>query len=226
MKPLLLSALLALTLPGQAAIILDTETRLLGNLFFPPDENIRGSYELNFDLNGDNQVDFGLGFFISRVGSRGSGVFDPSGTTRFVYANDNLASLEGGFELGPDLIDPFREFRSTIGPGSETLASVIQNIRYGEFFGGGTSYLGFEFQADTATHYGYLEITNQGASGLIIEKSAWESTPGKSIVTGGIPEPSTCLLVSLAIATGLTRRKRTTFAFAADHSTRNPPEAT
>ena len=207
MKPLFLSALLALTLPGQAAIILNTETRLLGNLYFPPDENIRGSYELNFDPNGDGQVDFGLGFFISRVGSRGSGVFTPNGTTRFVYANENLASLEAGFTLGPDLLDPFREFRSTIGPGSETLAAVVQSISYGEFFGGRTSYLGFEFQADTGTHYGYLEITNQGASGLIIEKSAWESTPGKSIVTGAIPEPSTSLLLGLAIATGLTRRR-------------------
>ena len=113
-----------------------------------------------------------------------------------------------GFEIGPVLQDPTKEFRFTNQVGSATLGAETESIFFGEFLGGNTAYLGFEFQAATGTHYGYAKITDQNASGIIVESVAWESTPGKSILTGAVPEPSTSLLLGMAVATGLARRKR------------------
>ena len=207
MKKSLLCLFMASALPASSAIILDTEVRLLGNLFFPPDNRVLAPYDLDFDVNQDGQVDFSL---IKRVniGSEGMRVVEELGRSRFVYSRDFVASLQFGFEVGPVITDPSRELRFALGPGSETLAATQQSIRFGEFFGNRTSYLGFEFQADTGTHYGYLQIVDQGSNGLIIERTAWESTPGKSILTGAIPEPSVSALFGVMVLLGLAKRRR------------------
>jgi hypothetical protein len=195
----------ALVGTSSGAIILDTEDRLLGNLFFLPDENILAPNDLDFDINRDGQIDFTL---IKRVSlsSEGMGLVETSGNTRFVSSPNFVASLEKDFQVGPALGGPAANFR--IASGTEILGAIVDNVPFGEFFGDKTSYLGFEFQAETGTHYGYAEITAQGASGMIIESVAWESTPGESILTGAIPEPSSSLLLGLAVAASVMRRKR------------------
>ena len=207
MKKSLLCLFIASALPASSAIILDTEVRLLGNLFFPPDNRVLAPYDLDFDVNQDGQVDFSL---IKRVniGSEGMRVVEELGRSRFVYSRDFVASLQFGFEVEPVITDPSRELRFAVGPGSETLAATQQSIRFGEFLGNRTSYLGFEFQADTGTHYGYLQIVDQGSNALSIELTAWESNPGKSILTGAIPEPSVSTLFGVMVLLGLARRRR------------------
>jgi len=202
-----LTIYLAITTASPGAIVLDPEVRLLGNLFFPPRELINGPYVLNFDLNEDGLIDFTLATS-ANIGHIGVFLKALPETSRFVYSPEFVAALDEGFEIGPILGDPTKEFRFTNQIGSETLGSNAEGLFFGEFLGEKTAYLGFEFQAATGTHYGYARITDQGASGMIIESVAWESTPGKSILTGAVPEPSTSLLLGMAVATGLARRKR------------------
>jgi len=198
---------LAITTASPGAIVLDPEARLLGNLFFPPREFVNAPSHLDFDVNDDGQTNFTLRKSVN-IGHQRIALRDLSETSRFVYSPEFVAALDEGVEIGPILGDPTKEFRFTNQIGSETLGGKTAGLFFGEFLGEKTAYLGFEFQAATGTHYGYARITDQGASGMIIESVAWESTPGKSILTGAVPEPSTSLLLGMAVATGLARRKR------------------
>ena len=209
MKKSLLCLFIASALPASSAIILDTEVRLLGNLFFPPDNQVLAPYDLDFDVNQDGRIDFSLIKRVSTFGLEAIGISETTGVNRFVYSLEYIASLDRDFEVGPILTDLSKEFRDVVnGPSSPTIAARVQNIPFGEFFGNRTSYLGFEFQADTGTHYGYLQIVDQGSNGLIIERTAWESTPGKSILTGAIPESTTPALLAVVGIFGLARRSR------------------
>ena len=209
MKKSLLFLFTASALPASSAIVLDTEVRLLGNLFFPPDHRVLAPYNLDFDVNQDGRIDFAIRKIVgSFTGAEVIRLIEMDPHTRFVYSSDFVASLEADFEVRPFLTDPSKELRFALGPGSETLAATQESIRFGEFFGNRTSYLGFEFQADTGTHYGYLQIVDQGSNGLIIERTAWESTPGKSILTGAIPEPTTPAFLAVVGILGLARRSR------------------
>ena len=194
---------------STGAIILDTEDRLLGNLCFPPQEFINAPYNHDFDFDRNGEIDFSLRKIVSPFSeSEGIRLIDLNLTTRFVYSPDFVSSLDEGFEVGPILSDPTKALRDINGPGSPVLAAISDRFRFGEFSGNRTSYLGFEFQAETGTHYGYLEITDQGFNGMIIESVAWESTPGKSILTGAIPEPSSSLLLGITLTAFIGGRKR------------------
>ena len=75
-------------------------------------------------------------------------------------------------------------------------------------FVGETAYLGFRFEGEEGTHYGYALFTDTFSKGTTILATAWESEPNTSIIAGAIPEPSSVLLVGIAGLLGITRRKR------------------
>ena len=73
---------------------------------------------------------------------------------------------------------------------------------------GEDAYLGFEFQGDDGTHYGWLRIQEFAGVGGFFREYAYNDTPGESILAGQIPEPSTTvlLIVGFALVVGCRRR--------------------
>ncbi|WP_428387015.1 PEP-CTERM sorting domain-containing protein [Mucisphaera sp.] len=87
-------------------------------------------------------------------------------------------------------------------------ANLMINPTYGYNFVGTGGYIGFQFDIDGSTHYGWAQVdvtlTPQEA---VITGYAYESTPNTGIVAGAIPEPtSLALLAAGAGALGLRRR--------------------
>jgi len=76
----------------------------------------------------------------------------------------------------------------------------------GEFFQT-TGYLGFSFEGDEGTHYGYIHIDGRRVSNYRILSYAYESEPNTPILTGAVPEPSTTLLMML-FPVAVWRRRR------------------
>ena len=72
-----------------------------------------------------------------------------------------------------------------------------------------TSYVGLEFQKDGETHYGWIGFApvTLGIHHAQVTSWAWEDEPGKAIIAGAVPEPSSILLISLSSIVIL-RRKR------------------
>lgn len=78
-------------------------------------------------------------------------------------------------------------------------------------FGRGGGYVGIETTGPDGIHYGWLHIENdnpQWLTGGRVTGYAYESTPGKPITTGSIPEPSVLLITSTVIFAFLFRRRR------------------
>jgi|GEM_PF-1040301 len=83
---------------------------------------------------------------------------------------------------------------------------------------GKDGYLGFEFTLDDGLHYAWLHFDASGNAtradgsyigvGGYIDGWTWETTPGRGIVAGAIPEPSVWVLVSLCSSFTVLRRKR------------------
>ncbi len=74
-------------------------------------------------------------------------------------------------------------------------------------------YLGFSFEADTGTHYGWMRISTSGddLQGATLHDWAWNTTPGQGLWAGQVPEPSTYILFALGgltIAIAARRRIR------------------
>lgn len=66
---------------------------------------------------------------------------------------------------------------------------------------GQDGYVGFRFDAGgTTTNYGWLHLTYDGATSLIIDEWAYETDADTSIVVGAVPEPGTALLLGLGLA--------------------------
>lgn len=193
---------------GQAAVFFDSQNRVVGSVVLPPFELVNGPRTLDFDVNNDGQVDFTMEKIVQVFGHKRISINDSPGTTRFVYAGTNVGALDEDFEIGGSLPDPAFSFHAVSELSfSNTLSEETQNEPYGEF-ARRTAYLGFEFQAATGTHYGYALLKDYNASGMVIEGVAWESTPGKSILAGAIPEPTTAGLLGLAVVLGAGRRRR------------------
>ena len=82
------------------------------------------------------------------------------------------------------------------------------------WFRGQDSYVGFSFEEEDGVHYGYIEIAGNDIDqqgfpfGGQLVRIAYETEPGRSIVTGAIPEPSSSLLVCLAVAVTLGIRRK------------------
>jgi hypothetical protein len=200
----ILSALFVSLQCLPAAVIYDDQDVVIG--LISPD--LSGPFFVEFDVNHDGDIDFGIRSVPNLDGGTISVRSDPN-TTKFIYQTLNFfyssAPLPVYFEVGSILGDPELTWD---GHFSAALSQRINNEFYGPF-SRETAYLGFEFTADTGVHYGYALIQDGDGWGATILETGWESIPGKPILTGAIPEPG---VSSLAAITGLIflwlRRKR------------------
>lgn len=73
---------------------------------------------------------------------------------------------------------------------------------------GEDAYLGFEFQGDGGTHYGWIRIHEFAGLGGFFREYAYEDTPGMGIRAGQIPEPSTWAFIVGGVTLAALRRRR------------------
>ncbi|MEJ6642100.1 MAG: PEP-CTERM sorting domain-containing protein [Akkermansiaceae bacterium] len=203
----LLAFTFAHSISSPGAVIYDARDRVVGSVILDPFGIVNGPRTLDLEINGDGRIDLTLTTFINGFGDQVIHVRDTPVSTRFLYSSESVAALGEGQEIGSLLGDSTLEFRLISSLGSHSLSSNVQNIGFGEFFGE-TAYLGFEFQADSGTHYGYALLKDYNANGMIVEGVAWETTLNKAILAGAIPEPTTSLLLGVVVVLSVGRRKR------------------
>lgn len=171
---------------------------------------------LRFDFDGNGVVDWQIATFLRETQTFRVQINSPE-TTGFLY--DFLPGGEFAVDFTP------LEAGAVVGPGSE---SVSARFAVPLFFGTGvlaesfpapsladqdhnfigeTAYLGFRFEGEEGVHYGYALLTDTTSRGTTILATAWETEPGKAIVAGAIPEPSSSLIAFLGLSF-LCRRKR------------------
>ena len=209
MKRPLFFLLPCLSLQAQGAIILDDTPRTLRAL--TPENSVL------FDFDGNGRSDW----LIQSIFRRDGGIFQIQiltvTQTKFLYDYQPISMNHLDFQPLP--------LATIIGPESQT-----ERIRYGTpgedasgsfvlglpatfispgdgNFVGETAYLGFRFQGEAGIHYGYALFTDTTDRGTTILATAWESEPGKAIVAGAIPEPSSSMITILG-SLFLLRRKR------------------
>ena len=195
------SALLGSSLV-RAAIIRDVTTRSHG-------AGTESPFFDSFDLDEDGNYEFLMGIGGASGPSTISGLIAPTTTAFFREVNDGFPSrvipLPIGSSVGPQEITLNRNFFSLPKDGRLILTSRFSGEPDDGPFVGLTAALGFRFEKEGSTHYGYALITNASAGGLTVLETAWEDEPDTAITV--IPEPTTlsCLLFSVF---ALTRRKR------------------
>lgn len=116
--------------------------------------------------------------------------------------------LQAGFLIGRDNLDPAFRFQSlSLGGGLLSFVFEDETTIFGGPFLGLTAYLGFEFEGEEGSHFGYALIREVGGTGGFIVQTAYETEPGVPISAGAIPEPSSFLL-TMASSLLLFRRRR------------------
>lgn len=188
------------------------------------------SKSLEFDVDGDGAVDFGLYTTVDRTDSG-----QPSGG---VHAFPKLGVEILGCPYPPPYSDPDNlgvgvPMGSIIGADSplqytpatgvvwggmdlrtgryNMLTAVWTNGQSGTFYVGNedvTGCLAFRILKEDGWHYGWLEAAG-GPLGLEIYGIAWETDPNKAIVAGLIPEPLIAVIAAFTIPFASLRRNRT-----------------
>jgi hypothetical protein len=185
-------------------------------------QTLSGIREFEIDLNRDNTTDFV--FRSDRDGFSGFSII-PQGSNR-VFTEPNrppdLGTLAQRFDTD-EIIHRSILSEMVILTSREEVISPIGNFDFGPTlgacgsFGGNlacvgnyirqTGFVGVEFSIEGETHYGYIEAISGQANGGILYSWAYESEPGKAILAGTIPEPSTSLYSLMGIMITI-RRKR------------------
>ena len=98
-----------------------------------------------------------------------------------------------------------------ISPDELVASSIIQVF----FSGHNTQFtersaIGIEFEAEDGIHYGYFDISPAPyiAPRITLHGWAWMTVPGRAILAGRVPEPSTMIPVSVSTGAILLRRRR------------------
>ncbi len=128
-----------------------------------------------------------------------------------------VASLQSNFLIGPSLMGSDVRWTSSdiigsyVSPDELVATGIIQ-----VFFSGHNtqfrerSVIGVEFEAEDGIHYGYFDISPSPwiEPRITLHGWAWETEPGKAILAGQVPEPSSWILAGVATASLLLLRRR------------------
>ena len=188
---------------AQAAIVVNTLPTPLTII-----DNTGASFD-PIDVDGNGSIDFTFASdFSSAVGVRTERfnrlIISPSSPPN---VGGPAASLENGTLIGPNLITSSLEWISSdlqdgFVDGSEITAfiSIVQVF----FSGSNTDFnsrssIGFEFETDDGTNYGYFDVSAADRSFASITLYGWayETDPETAIFAGAVPEPSAFLLFML-----------------------------
>lgn len=185
---------------------------------------------LEFDVDGDGSVDFGLYSTVDGTpnGQSFGGVYaSPKRGVEILgcpypppYSDpDNLGvGMPIGSIIGFDSPLQYTPATGVVWGGMDLrtgrynmLTAVWTNGQAGTFYVGNedvTGYLAFRLLKEDGWHYGWLEAAG-GFHGLEIFGIAWETDPNKAIVAGLIPEASSTLLALCGVVCSVLYRKRT-----------------
>ncbi len=181
----------------------------------------------SFDVNGDGLADFrfavgsltsaflafGENRFIATLAAEPSagGVVDP------VYHGDILGS-----DVSSRTFGAWHKHTDNRGLSGFSLTSGLRALQFENAF------IGVEFMAADGVHYGWIQFQGfshpdtvidtaigqfhppAGTLGGLVNSWAYESEPGKPIIAGAVPEPSSALLFTAGVTISFFRRKRKT----------------
>lgn len=194
-------------------------------VYYKPPERIRlhnftvSSKDYNIDLNGD-----GI-FEVQHDSVGGSAFLRTWGDTRILgvdlplehatWSDSYPYAMVAGMSIGPDSPELYPQYGTLSGWQAEPLGSpgaASLHVRYDSgtsgFFVGARGFIGIEFPIDGETHYGWIDLDNYTWWQSEIHGWAYESEPGKPILAGSIPEPSTLLLTFATLGLCLFIRRR------------------
>jgi hypothetical protein len=181
---------------------------------------------LGIDIDGNGTQDFRFGG-VTRIGSlivteRNNRYFgkaasfpDLGGLPSALESNSIIGNVDANLVfLSSDSGDGFVE-PGEINVGA-TLYQCITTGCIGNFLPAAEHlpfrrFLGFQFEAETGTHFGFFDLDYQAYERRAIIKGwAYESEPGVAITTSFIPEPSAALLSFLTALSSVFMRVRKT----------------
>jgi len=198
-----LAALLAQSVFGQGIVYVQMPPtiRSTNQVSFP--EDALGAYvgdPLSILINGQTILTFTSGRTFSVNASSTSAII---GQQPFGDFPDDIwvAPLSGGQEIGSDAAS-FNWFDNGLlasSTASDTEGAPPLTADY--FAGVESAYIGFDFQQDGQTYYGWLQLGSPYAFGTggqrWVYSYAYETTPNTPITAGAVPEPSTLALAAL-----------------------------
>ncbi len=206
------AALLVGAASSPADIVHTPTDFFLGHVFLP---EVEERFELDVDTNG--AVDFTLtGSTTSFAGIRQENfscyLIHPSPPPNI---GGRVAALNSGYIIDSNSGNGAPEEWFGDPPGWHTLILILSTGTAGEFLDH-RGFVGLEFEAEDGTHYGWLDIEGVITSPVIkVRGWAYETEPGKGIVAGAIPEPSSVGLLALGAGAIWLRRRRQARRFAA-----------
>ena len=168
-----------------------------------PDDPLPQPGIAEFDFNNDGTIDLLLNH------SRGMELTPLNGCA-LVNHGESLAQEDfwGNYDLGITI-----DSSLAWGTDEALLVKYSHSDAYGDSYIGpwivhrqGT--LGFSFEENGQTHYGWLRMSNQYGSSVLVHDFAYESLPNEGIVAGAIPEPSSVGLLAIGAMGIWTLRKR------------------
>jgi len=171
---------------------------------------------LRFDFDGNGVVDWQIATFLRETQTFRVQINSPQ-TTSFLYEKTVGGNVGIDFQpiffgdiIGPDSENSSQFYATPAVTGVSPFATSFPAPSLADQdhnFIGETAYLGFRFQGEEGVHYGYALLTGTTSRGTTILATAWETEPGKAIVAGAIPEPTSAFLFLFGLSF-LYRRKR------------------
>ena len=214
---LLLAVLVAPAVFAQGIIYVQLPPTVRSTNGLPPGvtpitfpEDALGTYvgdALPIVINGQTVCTFtsGLTFSVAGVGIIGQQPYSDFPDNVWVVP------LSAGTEIGPSAA-VYGWFDNGLLAASIDGGTIgVPPLTSGYFAGAESAYVGFDFQKDGQTYYGWMEVGSPYALGTggqgWVYNYAYETTPNTPIFAGEVPEPATWGLVAVGALAFLRRRK-------------------
>ena len=134
----------------------------------------------------------------------------PKGVALAIGSNGQVAGLQGAYKYASNVAGQLIDSQLNFLAGTAYMAYVSGSAG-SQFLEPGEKFIGFSFDADGGTHYGWLRVNMVGAdhNAFTVVDYAYESVVGAGILAGDVPEPGSLgLLATGAIGLLLWRHKR------------------